>query len=380
MPPAHIDDLVRILSDQAASHPKHTPQDYLRDLVSRAHLPPRWAKSLAGVYSGDANVDARRLIDWALKKDIHPKDKTATTIGALIRPLLEDLGAGDDRATVIAIVHADMLFRGKTADSLAMAYQVPLPVETDDETGANHGPEINWRGPTNDVEYQALFRSEPELMDVGFLTRMISRSSAVCRVELAKQACGTGFLVAPDLVLTNHHVLEGADDDSFEENIRNTVLRFGRFTMADGSEAGGHAFKLADEEPVLASSVKEKLDYVLLRVNESILENEDLSPAPLNTTNPIEKTALHILQHPGGDAMKVAFSENGVSGVYPDSGLLQYVTRARSGSSGSPCFNDNWEVTALHHAQRSKSFGTVREGILILNILNDMKVKGQEIL
>jgi hypothetical protein len=56
-----------------------------------------------------------------------------------------------------------------------------------------------------------------------------------------------------------------------------------------------------------------------------------------------------------------------------ENGLVQYSTLAQSGSSGSPCFSDAWEVIALHHSQESKYFGTVREGILMQSILAEIK-------
>ena len=62
--------------------------------------------------------------------------------------------------------------------------------------------------------------------------------------------------------------------------------------------------------------------------------------------------------------MKVALSCNGVVDVDANSGKIQYVNKTAGGSSGSPCFNEDWELVALHHAERSRSFGSIREGIL----------------
>jgi V8-like Glu-specific endopeptidase len=33
-----------------------------------------------------------------------------------------------------------------------------------------------------------------------------------------------------------------------------------------------------------------------------------------------------------------------------DNGKVQYMTDTQEGSSGSPVFNSNWEVVALHHS------------------------------
>jgi len=63
--------------------------------------------------------------------------------------------------------------------------------------------------------------------------------------------------------------------------------------------------------------------------------------------------------------MMLAPSSNGVTGAYPDTGHVQYVSRTAPGSSGAPCFDDDWKVVALHHAVRSKMFGVIGEGILM---------------
>jgi endonuclease G len=70
--------------------------------------------------------------------------------------------------------------------------------------------------------------------------------------------------------------------------------------------------------------------------------------------------------------MSLAVNRNGVSSVDAQRGLVQYVTRTAGGSSGSPCFDDDWKVVALHHAERSRPFGSVREGILVSSIAREL--------
>jgi hypothetical protein len=57
---------------------------------------------------------------------------------------------------------------------------------------------------------------------------------------------------------------------------------------------------------------------------------------------------LNIIQHPGGGPKQIALYRNAV--VYADDRIVQYLTDTMPGSSGSPCFNDRWEVVALHHS------------------------------
>jgi hypothetical protein len=71
--------------------------------------------------------------------------------------------------------------------------------------------------------------------------------------------------------------------------------------------------------------------------------------------------------------MMLAISGSGVTGAYPDRGYLQYVSRTAPGSSGGPCFDDDWNIVAVHHAVRSKAFGVIGEGILMASIYDAIK-------
>ena len=109
-----------------------------------------------------------------------------------------------------------------------------------------------------------------------------------------------------------------------------------------------------------------------------ILDSEDIRIKPAQWKPNIslsEADSINILQHPNGESMKLSITCDGITGVYPHSGLVQYINRTAGGSSGSPCFNENGKLVALHHAQRSKSFGTIREGILFSSIYHDLAQK-----
>ena len=57
---------------------------------------------------------------------------------------------------------------------------------------------------------------------------------------------------------------------------------------------------------------------------------------------------MNIIQHPGGLPKQISFQNNFVQ--YADATKVQYLTSTLNGSSGSPVFNDKWEVIAVHHA------------------------------
>ena len=55
-----------------------------------------------------------------------------------------------------------------------------------------------------------------------------------------------------------------------------------------------------------------------------------------------------IIQHPSGERKQLALRENQVVDVLDN--FLHYRTDTSPGSSGSPVFNDQWEIVALHHS------------------------------
>lgn len=237
------------------------------------------------------------------------------------------------------------------------------------------GPDINWKGEKNEIELQSWLKPETDYWDVGFLNRAIEQSASVCRIEIpSRNIKGTGVLIAPNKVLTNYHVFQPSEKDSIENNARNAVLKFGAFTSDNGAENSGYLFKLDNQNPILRFSKTENLDYILLQVESKILQEKDIKPARWNGNRlPVEKKGISVLQHPEGDSMKLSISQDGITGVYQNSGLVQYVNKTALGSSGSPCFDEDWCLVALHHAQRTKTFGTIREGILFASIYQEIQ-------
>lgn len=373
-----INRLVEIFSNQAFVSPIG-PQGFFRDLVVRADLPQHWVQSLPAIFTGNARSDSRRLIDWALMKGVNPSDGSFTTLGSILQVLLTEVGL-DIGSTIVALIVRYKLYLDKSLlESLVIRYQVPTVLNSSVSGIVNFGPEIDWKGPTEEVQLQSWLQSEPDFFDVGFLKRAIQQAAAVCRVEtLNNQVLGTGFLIARNLLLTNYHVLLPAstdDSDAIEGSARNILLRFGCFTLNTGSEIEGQIFTLDNGNPILQYSPIEKLDYVLLRVNDKIKRAVGVTHVEYDYESlPTKRMGLNILQHPRGESMKVAFSSNGVTSVAIQKGLVQYVTKAAAGSSGSPCFNEDWKVVALHHAERTQSFGSIREGILFNSIHEEIKL------
>src|SRR5262245_19889810 len=359
-----IERLVDILANNAISAPADVGvKGYFRNLIIGAELPRAFKQQMAE-WTVDARLNATNLVQYALNKGTNPENRRYTTLGSILQPVLAAESGLEQKAILSALIVTYKLFRDRSLlDSLATRFQIPQaagePVDHVD-----YGPDINWRG-VDAPELQSWLRPEPDLLDVGFLISAVKHATSVCRIEVGLTSeRGTGVLVDNDLVLTYYHVL-GKTDDEVARAAPTVKLRFGAFTASGGSESVGQLVELDTEKPLLAKSPITGHDFALLRLSNKAFKLKDVSPADFSINIPTPRSGLNILQHPRGDAMMLAPSSNGVTGAYPDTGHVQYVSRTAPGSSGAPCFDDDWKVVALHHAVRSKMFGVIGEGILM---------------
>src|SRR6185436_2795420 len=111
-----------------------------------------------------------------------------------------------------------------------------------------------------------------------WLERLKQIERRVCRVELEANALGTAFLVGPDTVLTNWHVVEQVRNDG---KLGNLGCRFDYLVLPDGTRQAGQLVSLhpdgcldsspysgaeTTDTPETPSPTKDELDYALLRL------------------------------------------------------------------------------------------------------------------
>lgn len=202
--------------------------------------------------------------------------------------------------------------------------------------------------------------------DVGMLRRGLELANSVCKitfVDRSPNASATGVLIAPDLVLTNYHVLSLKSGVNLDETAKTAQFEFGYVNPKFGETACTQILRVADGQSVISYSPIDELDFALVRLNPDA--NFSVDPIPLNASQQLNPNSpLNILQHPEGQEMKVSLSNNGVVKTNDARGLVLYVNPTKRGSSGSPCFDQDWNLVALHHKEMATSFGSVREGIL----------------
>ena len=374
LPAKDVEIIVDIMADLAFDSNDGHPVVF-KSWLKRTDLPKNWIQSY-GRFSSDTRIAARELVTSLHSRGINNNNPDFNTLGSLLQILFEEVGFDKARVLAAIMVQYKLIQNEKLLNELIVKYQVPLALEKN-LSPKDYGPNINWQEPTEDIQLQGWFNAAPEFFDVGFLMRGIEQAVSVCRIEtLAGRALGTGFLIGNDLVITNYHVLQGENSppESINTNAQNIMLRFCCFTADTGTETQGQTFRLDQAKPVVKYSPTEKLDYVLLRVEGKISTAKDIKKAECDFgSSPSKGMGLIVLQHPEGASMKLAVSWDGITGILKESGLVQYATKTAGGSSGSPCFNEDWKVVALHHAERSKAFGSIREGILLSSIYPEIR-------
>jgi len=154
----------------------------------------------------------------------------------------------------------------------------------------------------------------------------------------------TGFLVAPNLLLTNHHVFP---DASF---VTGTKANF----LYEESERGIETGALFEFDPAAFFFADENLDFALVGMKAGLSNGvhlEEMGRILLieATSKTLPGLGINIIQYPKGGQKEYAFTNNRLVSLL-DSGFLQYETDTEEGSSGSPLFSESWELIGLHHA------------------------------
>ena len=225
-----------------------------------------------------------------------------------------------------------------------------------------------------------------------FYERLPELEGQVCWISIPSGG-GTGFLVGPDLVLTNQHVIDRiAQGKARWQDVR---CLFDYRQPIDGSvlsakkptEVGLAAQWLVDSRPpspydgspVLGDARPDETDSALIRLAEPVGDlpvggswadsearprnwiRAGVDPPSLSVGNQV-----FLLQHPMGEPLQLAIGTvtqfNGVGT------RVRYDANSKPGSSGSPCFDADLKLAALHHSRDPASPPAWNEAIPLSSI------------
>jgi endonuclease G len=203
-----------------------------------------------------------------------------------------------------------------------------------------------------DATLERIFNS-PDFLAGWWLAAGVRRAAAVAKISTDFEL-GTGFMVSPWLMITNHHVLDSADTAGtasvqfrYEEDERGRIAR---------------SQKLAFQpERCFVTSPVEDLDFTLVAVEPARSARGDKPPGKAFGCIPMVGTVgkivrgqpVNVVQHPSGRPREICVRNNLLVDILDEKYLL-YGTDTEPGSSGSPVLNDHWELVALHCASEPR--------------------------
>lgn len=200
-----------------------------------------------------------------------------------------------------------------------------------------------------------------DLLPINYLAIGSMQAQAVGRIRYFdkrehKTAFATGFMVSPEIMMTNHHVFPVDDVAGFVAMADDAAIEFNYEFDVNGKlgEPVVHAL-----DPATFFHTSKDLDLALVAVRPPdisgrhqlseqgyLVLNGDLGKAGTGDS-------ATIIQHPDGLQKQIALRSNEVI----DNSLadvIVYKSDTAQGSSGAPVFNNEWQVIALHSAGVAK--------------------------
>lgn len=244
--------------------------------------------------------------------------------------------------------------------------------------------------PSSDPNGYERIIGESNLNSINFLTRGRRAADAVCRIKLPMDggpSYGTGFLVGNRLLLTNHHVIASRAEAGQSE------AEFCFEHDLDGVLMEPVQFNLCPDELFYTSADLDITFVAVAPLSQNGVPIDRYGRLPLLPVSgkAVEGEWVSIVQHPQGQPKQIAIQSSQIvslkAGEVPGLSLehfIHYSTDTEPGSSGSPVFNDQWQVVALHHkavpapaSVRKKSKGKIQwianEGVRVSAIFSHLE-------
>lgn len=158
---------------------------------------------------------------------------------------------------------------------------------------------------------------------------------------LQPEGIATGFLVAPRLLMTNHHVFP----------TRSSAVNAGANFLHERTDSGLQSGFVVACDPSAFYVADEDLDFAIVALApENSTQLDELGLVALVEATPkiLKGHPVNIIQHPNGGQKHYAVQQNRLVDILKL--FLHYETDTNEGSSGAPAFSADWQLVALHHA------------------------------
>jgi endonuclease G, mitochondrial len=200
-----------------------------------------------------------------------------------------------------------------------------------------------------------------DLLPINYLAIGSMQARAVGRIRYFdkrehKTAFATGFMVSPEIMMTNHHVFPVDDVAGFVAMADDATIEF-NYEFDVSGKLGEPVVHALDPNAFFHSSKDLDLALVAVRPPDISGRHQLSQQGYLVLNGDLGKAGIGesatIIQHPDGQQKQIALRSNEVV----DNSLadvIVYKSDTAQGSSGAPVFNSEWQVIALHSAGVAK--------------------------
>ncbi len=213
----------------------------------------------------------------------------------------------------------------------------------------------------------------------------LDRAAGVAQIcDRSGNGLGTGFLVhgvdvhssitEEWVVVTNAHVIS---DDPTEQSAAKPALPADEVRIRFEAKDPNEEFEV---DKIIFSSPRTQLDCTIVSLKSPI---EHAKPFPIAKRLPLvdQNQRVYVIGHPRGGGLSYSIDDNLL--LDHEKPRVHYRAPTEGGSSGSPVFNQQWDLLALHHAGGMKmkmlngKDGTypANEGLYIQSILDAVAVE-----
>ncbi|MFI8835033.1 trypsin-like peptidase domain-containing protein [Streptomyces afghaniensis] len=193
--------------------------------------------------------------------------------------------------------------------------------------------------------FERILGVSKELHAWNFLPRRARSVARISACECGRELpVGTGFLVSPSLLMTNHHVLPDAD------TALTCFLEFDAQVTVDNTPQLPIRLGFAPDTLFLADK---RLDFAPVMVAPGPEgtppgQTFDWHRLSAHLDKPVIDEPVNVIGHPMGRLKEIAVRDNALEARLDD--FARYRTDTKPGNSGAPVFSDQREVVALHHS------------------------------
>ena len=187
-----------------------------------------------------------------------------------------------------------------------------------------------------------------DLLSIEFFEEGLIAARSIGKLTVGGISFGTGFLVGNGMLMTNHHVLRTPEEASLSQ------LDMDLETNRIGAAKPVETYELDPERIFITNK---DFDFTIVAVRNTSQNGrsiDDFGFLPLigGEGKILIGRPVNLIQHPNGGTKSIVVHDSRF--MYLENGgtidrYCWYSSDTEPGSSGSPVFNNRWEVVALHH-------------------------------